>query len=314
MAAGRLFHTGTRVVLWTDPSGYDAYRVERRFAPLDNADWQHTQAGTEIKSPARYNMRTSGLTKTEITRVRGGGWDLPTLRKVVDQFVIHFDVCGLSRECFDVLHDRRGLSVHFMLDIDGTIYQTLDLKERAWHATTANSRSVGIEIANMGAYAPNDLTELQKWYTNQNGKVAITIPPKIRETGILTPGFAGHPARNELIRGNIQGDDLVQYDFTPQQYEALAHLVAALTSVFPQIRLDYPRDAKGAVIPHKLDDAALENYHGILGHYHVQDNKNDPGPAFQWDKVMNRARELLHDGLSPAALRAASASLPNQSR
>jgi N-acetyl-anhydromuramyl-L-alanine amidase AmpD len=37
-----------------------------------------------------------------------------------------------------------------MLDLDGTIYQTLDLKERASHATIANSRSIGIEIANMG--------------------------------------------------------------------------------------------------------------------------------------------------------------------
>jgi tyrosyl-tRNA synthetase len=48
-----------------------------------------------------------------------------------------------KRQCFKVLHDARDLSVHFMLDLDGTIYQTLDLKERAWHATTSNSRSVG---------------------------------------------------------------------------------------------------------------------------------------------------------------------------
>ena len=34
IAAGQLFHTGTRVVTWMDPSGYDAYRCERRFAPV----------------------------------------------------------------------------------------------------------------------------------------------------------------------------------------------------------------------------------------------------------------------------------------
>ena len=39
-----------------------------------------------------------------------------------------------------------------MLDLDGTIYQTLDLKEGAWHATDANGRSIGIEIANIGAF------------------------------------------------------------------------------------------------------------------------------------------------------------------
>ena len=30
VAAGQFFHTGTPVVLWLDPGGYDAYRVERR--------------------------------------------------------------------------------------------------------------------------------------------------------------------------------------------------------------------------------------------------------------------------------------------
>src|ERR1041385_3139945 len=108
-------------------------------------------------------MRTNGLTAEEIERVRGGGWDLPLLQKVVDQFVIHFDVCGVSRECFNVLHDHRDLSVHFMLDIDGTLYQTLDLKERAWHATTSNNRSIGIEIANMGAYRSEESRALHEW-------------------------------------------------------------------------------------------------------------------------------------------------------
>ena len=52
-----------------------------------------------------------------------------------------------------------------MLDIDGTIYQTLDLKERAWHATTSNSRSVGIEVANMGAYGREDSSAFKQWLT-----------------------------------------------------------------------------------------------------------------------------------------------------
>ena len=40
VAAGQFFHTGTKVVLWIDPGGYDAYRVERRFAPIEKADWR----------------------------------------------------------------------------------------------------------------------------------------------------------------------------------------------------------------------------------------------------------------------------------
>src|SRR6059036_2591024 len=34
VVAGQFVHTGTPVVLWMDPAGYDAYRVERRFAPM----------------------------------------------------------------------------------------------------------------------------------------------------------------------------------------------------------------------------------------------------------------------------------------
>jgi N-acetylmuramoyl-L-alanine amidase len=292
-------------VLWTDPHGYDAYRVERRFAPIDRSDWaQSHEEVPDLRTPNRYSMRRSGLSDAEVERLRGGGWDLPTLQKVVDQFVIHFDVCGVSRQCFNVLHDHRDLSVHFMLDLDGTIYQTLDLKERAWHATTANGRSVGIEIANMGAYPDGEDKALAKWYArDQDGKTRITIPSSLGDGGILTPNFVGHPARNEPVKGNVQGDDLVQYDFTPQQYSALTHLVATLSQVFPKIHLDYPHDANGKVIPRKLPDAELDAYQGVLGHYHVQTNKNDPGPAFQWDRVIEGARRLCNGGMSEMANR-----------
>ena len=43
----------------------------------------------------------------------------------------------------------------------------------------------------------------------------------------------------------IQGQELIQYDFTPQQYEALIKLTATLSKVLPKIKCDYPRDAAG---------------------------------------------------------------------
>jgi N-acetyl-anhydromuramyl-L-alanine amidase AmpD len=295
VVAGKYVHTGTPIVLWTDPGGYDAYRVERHFSPLDEADWKTTQEQVKgLNSPNRYNLRSRGLTTNEIERVRNGGWDLPTLQRVVDQFVLHFDVCGVSRQCFNVLHDHRGLSVHFMLDLDGTIYQTLDLKERAWHATSANSRSVGIEIANMGGYRNDEDSPLAKWYAKDpDGKTRITIPERLGDGGIRTPNFVGRPARNEPVRGVIQGHELAQYDYTQEQYRALAHLIATLCSVFPKIKCDYPRDEQGQLIPKKLDDDALEKYQGVLGHYHIQTNKTDPGPALDWDKLIGEAHQLM---------------------
>ncbi|MDB6021419.1 MAG: negative regulator of beta-lactamase expression [Pedosphaera sp.] len=301
MVAGQYVHTGTRVVLWTDPGGYDAYRVERRFGPFDKSDWESSQAEVrELRSPNRYDMRTRGLTDAEVERVRGGGWDLPLLQKVVDQFVIHFDVAGVSRECFKTLQDKRDLSVHFMLDIDGTIYQTLDLKERAWHATIANRRSVGIEIANMGSYGNTEKSPLGEWYKHDsNGLTTITIPENLGDGGVRTKGFVGHPKRPDLIKGNIQGRDLAQYDFTPQQYDALVKLTATLCTVLPKIQCKYPTDAEGKLIPRKLSDDDLAKYQGLLGHYHIQTDKVDPGPAFDWDYVVGNARKLMKNTQSP---------------
>jgi hypothetical protein len=295
VVAGQFFHTTTPVVTWMDPGGYDAYRVERRFAPLAEASWDKSKGG-DLNSPNRYGSRARGLAPELAERVRGGGWDLETLRSVVDQFVIHYDVCGLSKTCFKVLHDRRGLSVHFMLDLDGTIYQTLDLKEAAWHATIANGRSVGIEIANMGGYpaGPKGDEVFAKWYRKgPDGHTAITIPDGLADSGLRDPRRPLRPSRDEPVVGTVQGQELRQYDLTPPQYDALVKLTATLCAVFPKINCDYPRDAAGKLITAKLPDTQLKTYRGVLGHYHVQTNKTDPGPAFQWDAVIGGARKLL---------------------
>ena len=46
------------------------------------------------------------------------------------------------------------------------------------------------------------------------------------------------------------------------------------------------------IVTRKLPDAVLENYHGVLGHYHIQENKVDPGPALDWNKIIEGARRL----------------------
>jgi N-acetylmuramoyl-L-alanine amidase len=288
VACGQFFHTGTRVVLWTDPDGYNAYSNEPRFV-LPN------ETKASLYHGVHYNVRNHNLTPEEEQQVKAGHWTLPLLQKCVDQFVIHYDVTGTSRECFHELQDVHGESVHFMLDVDGTIYQTLDMKERAWHATIANSRSVGVEIANVGAYPVGKPNPFARWYKDVNGQTTLTIPDAFGAGGILTPGFAGHPAVPKPVYGVIQGKELVQYDFTPQQYKALIHLTAALCKVFPKIQCQYPTNAQGLLIPHKLPDNQLENYEGVLGHYHIQTDKEDPGPAFQWNTVINGARKILQE-------------------
>ena len=89
VVAGQLVHTGARVVTWMDPGGYDAYRVERRFSPLDESSWEKSKETVkDLSSPNRYSLRRADLSDEQVEKVRGGGWDLPLLRNVVDQFVL----------------------------------------------------------------------------------------------------------------------------------------------------------------------------------------------------------------------------------
>jgi N-acetyl-anhydromuramyl-L-alanine amidase AmpD len=285
VVAGQLFHTGTRVVLWLDPKGYDAYRAEAVFATPETAT--RPAASRPSVEKQHYNQRACQSNALEAA-VATDGWTLNNLRQQIDQFVIHYDVCGTSRACFRVLQDMRTLSVPFMLDVDGTIYQTLDLKERAWHAGEANDRSVGIEIAHMGAYPKP--ADIQKYYASDGQGPYFILPAK--ESGVLTPNFIARPARKEIVVGETNGHKLYQYDFTNEQYTALIKLTAALHRVLPNIALDVPRNEDGTVRNGVLSPEELGRWSGLLGHYHITKNKTDPGPAFDWDRVLEGARGL----------------------
>jgi len=199
----------------------------------------------------------------------------------------------IVKKTYGILHDERNLSIHFMLDLDGTIYQALDLKERARHATVANTRSIGIEIANLGcnktenAYRSATPEELVQGYP----PVIVIVPP---DAMLHTPNWIGGPVRPNLISSIIQGWNCTMYDYTIEQYKALPKLLAALTTLFPLIHPDYPRLLNGTIVPEKLNDSDLAKYSGYLGHYHVQTNKDDPGSAFQWERVLKDVHDLLH--------------------
>src|SRR6185312_1213159 len=78
VACGQLYHTTAPVVLWMDPGGYDAYRLERRFTPVDEAfrEVEKEDPGRDRPRP-RFALRKKDLTPEQVERVRGGGWDLP---------------------------------------------------------------------------------------------------------------------------------------------------------------------------------------------------------------------------------------------
>lgn len=285
VVCGERFHVGTPVVLWTDPGGYDAYRVEPRFPHALTDD-----ARANWKVEAHYHSMRRHIPAAEQERIRRDGMRVADLARHVDLFVLHYDVCGTSRRCFQVLQDERHLSVHFLLDVDGTIYQTLDLKERAWHAADANDRSIGIEIAQIGAYPQADHEALRKAYASDANGPFVAFDREPGELGIRTPNFVARPARADLVSGAIHGVPLWQYDFTPEQYAALGKLTAALHRILPRMELDAPRDASGSVLTRAMTPAEFAAFSGVIGHFHVTTAKSDPGPAFDWDRLFAEAR------------------------
>ncbi len=274
MICGQRVEIGAPVVLWEDPGGYNAYGTTIRVGT--NPTYIDEETGR------RYLPGRRAQPERDQEAVSPGASSVQELGHAVDQFVLHYDVCGNSRTCFEVLHHRRGLSVHFLLDIDGTLYQTLDLQDTAWHATKANSRSIGIEIAQIGARPPSKLEELDEWYSTDGGGVRLILPERHGDGGVLTQDFIGRPASPEMSKGRINGTMLLQHDFTPQQYETLGALLAVLTRELPGLPAKFPVDATGDIIDEVLTEEEFEQFSGILGHYHVQVNKTDPGPAFDW--------------------------------
>jgi len=162
-------------------------------------------------------------------------------------FVSHWDVCLSSESCFKVL-EKRGLSVHFAIDNDGTIFQFLDMNHIAYHAGGKfNTTSVGVEISN--AYYP----KYNSWYKRQ--------------------GFG----ERKLIKGQkIHGKSMKPFtDFYPVQKQALKALMKAVHGAMPWIPLECPVDTNGET-SYAIDPVASKNrYSGFVSHYHLTKRKID---------------------------------------
>ena len=161
-------------------------------------------------------------------------------------FVNHWDVCLNSKSCQRVL-DRRSVSVHFLIDNDGTIYQTMDLQHVAWHAgnSKVNAKSIGVEISN--AY---DL-KWQRWY-KKNG---------FGERAIVEDAYV----HGKKLRPHL--------DFYPVQIEALKALWKACHNACG-IPYETPTgDAKNAY----TSQVSSGRFKGYVSHYHVTKKKIDCG-------------------------------------
>lgn len=275
VVCGEGIHADAPVVRWFDQGGYSFYDP----GPVRSSDGPvglRYQPGRSWADP-------------------GSSIDRQQLAENIDVLVVHYDACGFSRRCYELLHDEVVLSAHFLLDVDGTIYQTMDLRDQAWHARFVNPRSIGVEMAQIGVYpvdeSGDDPHKKRRWYIRDKGRLRLQIPVEFGDPRIRTPG-SFFSSRSEPVEGMIHGVRWKQVDFTPQQYASLARLTAALRRVFPRIALAAPRTPDGYIRNDHLTRPELDAFKGILGHYHITTERNDPGPAFDWDRYMRAVREV----------------------
>jgi hypothetical protein len=156
----------------------------------------------------------------------------------INKIVVHWDGCLSSEQCAKVL-EQRGLSAHFCIGSDGTIYQLMDTNHVGWHARGVNSNSIGIEV---------------------NNPVYMKYAKKCNPPRPLAPASQLH--------GKEFPEHLGFYDV---QVEALKELLKSLTS-FYNVPLEFPNH-NGELIKGVIKTSSFS---GVICHYHVTENKTDP--------------------------------------
>ena len=147
---------------------------------------------------------------------------------------------------------RRGLGIEFAIDLDGVCWQFCDPVEvDTFDAGSVNRRSIGVEIVNYG-------------YRSFRSKVPTTTWGDRRKT------------HWEKIHGRPRkvADFLEAQVWTATE---LAWTLTQLKDTAVQIPGRIPTDAKGKILSRALTESELLSYSGVLGHYHLNKKKLDPG-------------------------------------
>jgi len=179
----------------------------------------------------------------------------------VTGLVIHFTAAGSGKGTADYFSKKEvswvdkgqtktakvSASSQIVIDRDGTVYQCTALEDRAWHAGPA-TKWKGQPLAK-GQNA-NDFTvgiEIANWGKLSDG------PPYKTYTGAAFKGQAF-----------VAKDGSVWEAYPEKQIDAVIAAAKVIIAKYPAI---------------KRED--------VQGHEQIQDNKNDPGPAFPWEKFLD---------------------------
>jgi hypothetical protein len=192
-----------------------------------------------IDWPKVANMSQPGALKVPATTYKKKPGRKPSM------FVVHWDACLSSASCASVLA-QRGLSVHFCIDNDGTIYQLVDCDHIATHAGNVNGVSIGVEVSD--AFYP----KYQPWYEKN--------------------GFGKRPVlKNTKVNGGVIDEHL---GFYPVQEEALKVLIKTVCTHYG-IPMVVPKDPSGNMANGEIPEVASGKFAGVVCHYHITKGKID---------------------------------------
>ncbi|MSQ81476.1 MAG: hypothetical protein EXR77_00965 [Myxococcales bacterium] len=179
---------------------------------------------------------------------------------VVKGVLIHADITPDARMCFNVLKSRT-LSTHFMIDWNGVIYQGTDAIREAAH----------------GGGKENTLKDANHWTIGIDMNCML-----VKMTGDGKP--SGSQGDRRVFEATINGEPWRSIGYTDAQYDALVKLLRGLKQLFSKIVLMPPIGPDKQVLMEQTE-IDLEKC-GIFGHFHLNAQKIDPGPGFEWTRLI----------------------------
>lgn len=210
---------------------------------------------------------------------------LPNRDGGIDTIVIHYTATNLDntiKTFQDSKNPKKRQSAHYIIDRDGSVIQTVKEKDVAYHAgcyipeglgdkpikdcpnpdhpicsrpefKDINSRSIGIELVNLGYDCKN-----------------------VKEDTNEEDGKGNQNNANTYICKEKDGKYWEVYP--KQQITALAKLVAYLVNKYKISKVHPTTD----------DDKNNDKLIGIIGHNQVTPCKQDPGPLFPWENFLKQ--------------------------
>jgi N-acetyl-anhydromuramyl-L-alanine amidase AmpD len=219
------------------PVDHDSLRLEARGAERAAASGF---GKARLPAPVAFKLRTTGS---------------PTSLAGIDLVVLHATGTLTALERF-VRSQYQAESAHFLIDWDGSVYQTLDLARIARHtgSPALDARSVAIEL----------------------------VTPTKQESNPL-PSEAEGVERPMSQRLRIQGKTVRNWGYTSLQMKSLKSLLADLVRLLPDLEATL---VGGVKVPMKaLPPAQRKTVRGIVGRLHLDPRSRSPGPGFDWSAL-----------------------------